>query len=456
MTRIGFNMPPGRQDVPHGGEPAGEEPLQQGADPGQLRGPGGGAGAADGGRPRCTATGWTPWASSAPSCRRGSTSWARGCAPAGTAARRGWPRSRTAGLDPKELIVTDFTPEWTGKTTATGYLGGTWAMANKATKAPDEAVRGAPLPHQPGAQPGHRGGHLHRRLAQVPGQVRRGPGPGAAPLLRGPGAGPGRLPQITEIDDIRNNVRVQLGEALEQKTSVKEALANMVSYANTKLATQWLAPRPHPVRGPGCCSSPAPAGRIGTFYRRWLHESGQVGRGDPGSGRLRLVDVRPPEDVPAGGRGARRAGGGRPGRPGGGAPGWWPGRTAVLHLAGGPQPAGGLLRLPPRPQRQGPVQRAPRRPSRRGVRRVILCSSINAVNGYPRRPPGPGLATSPSRATSTGRPRPSRRPSAGAFVTAAPRLLGHRGAHRRGAPPRPDAGPPGPGRAERGHGAARG
>jgi ABC-type glycerol-3-phosphate transport system substrate-binding protein len=37
---------------------------------------------------------------------------------------------RPAGLDPKELIVTDFTPEWTGKTTATGYLGGTWAMAN--------------------------------------------------------------------------------------------------------------------------------------------------------------------------------------------------------------------------------------------------------------------------------------------------------------------------------------
>ena len=37
------------------------------------------------------------WASSAPSCRRGSTSWARGCAPAGTAARRGWPRSAPRG-----------------------------------------------------------------------------------------------------------------------------------------------------------------------------------------------------------------------------------------------------------------------------------------------------------------------------------------------------------------------
>jgi hypothetical protein len=44
------------------------------------------------------------------------------------------------------------------------------------------------------------------------------------------------LPQITEIDDIRNNVRTQMLEAIDQKKSVKEALANMVQYANTKLA----------------------------------------------------------------------------------------------------------------------------------------------------------------------------------------------------------------------------
>ena len=41
------------------------------------------------------------------------------------------------------------------------------------------------------------------------------------------------------------------------------------------------------------------SGRIGTFYRRWLHEGGQVGPGD-GQWTLRLVDVRPPEDVPPG------------------------------------------------------------------------------------------------------------------------------------------------------------
>ena len=45
------------------------------------------------------------------------------------------------------------------------------------------------------------------------------------------------LPQITEIDDIRTNVRTQMTDAIDQKKSVKEALANMVQYANTKLAT---------------------------------------------------------------------------------------------------------------------------------------------------------------------------------------------------------------------------
>ena len=144
---------------------------------------------------------------------------------------------RTQRLDPKELIVTDFTPEWTGKTTATGYLGGTWAMANKATKVPDEAVRGAALPDHPGAQPGHRRGHLHRRLAQVPGQVRPWPRTRCMRPYYEALDKAWSLPQITEIDDIRNNVRTQLGEALEQKKSVKEALANMVSYANTKLAS---------------------------------------------------------------------------------------------------------------------------------------------------------------------------------------------------------------------------
>jgi NAD+ dependent glucose-6-phosphate dehydrogenase len=123
------------------------------------------------------------------------------------------------------------------------------------------------------------------------------------------------------------------------------------------------------------------SGRIGTFYRRWLHEGGQVGRCDRQL-TLRLVDVRPPEGVPAGDEVlagpeeadladpevARRA---------------VAGATAVLHLAADPSPRadfyGSLLDRnvkAPYNVLQAAVEA--------GVRRVILCSSINAVNGYPR------------------------------------------------------------------------
>jgi nucleoside-diphosphate-sugar epimerase len=123
------------------------------------------------------------------------------------------------------------------------------------------------------------------------------------------------------------------------------------------------------------------SGRIGTFYRRWLHEGGQVGQGDR-QWTLRLVDVRPPEDVPAGDEVlagpeeadladlevARQA---------------VAGATAVLHLAADPSPRadfyGSLLDRnvkAPYNVLQAAVEAQ--------ARRVILCSSINAVNGYPR------------------------------------------------------------------------
>jgi ABC-type glycerol-3-phosphate transport system substrate-binding protein len=141
-----------------------------------------------------------------------------------------------AGLDPKELIVTDFTPEWTGKTTATGYLGGTWAMANKATKVPDEAVQVLLFLSSPehNLAIGEATYTVVSRKSQDKSAVAQDPvmRPYYEALERA-----WSLPQITEIDDIRNNVRVQLGEALEQKMSVKEALGNMISYANTKLAS---------------------------------------------------------------------------------------------------------------------------------------------------------------------------------------------------------------------------
>ena len=123
------------------------------------------------------------------------------------------------------------------------------------------------------------------------------------------------------------------------------------------------------------------AGRVGSFYRRWLHESGQVGDGE-GQWRLRLVDVRQPEDVAAGDEViageseanlaeldvARTA---------------VAGAHAVVHLAADPSPKadfyGSLLDRnvkAPYNVLHASVEA--------GVKRAILASSINAVNGHPK------------------------------------------------------------------------
>jgi NAD+ dependent glucose-6-phosphate dehydrogenase len=121
------------------------------------------------------------------------------------------------------------------------------------------------------------------------------------------------------------------------------------------------------------------AGRIGTYYRCWLHDTGQVGDG-PTQWALRLTDVRPPQDVAPGDEllageehdladleVARRL---------------VTGAHAVVHLAADPSPRadfyGSLLdRNVKAPYNilQACVER--------GAQRAILCSSINAVNGYP-------------------------------------------------------------------------
>ncbi len=105
---------------------------------------------------------------------------------------------RQSNLDPQQLLVSDFTPEWTGKTTATGYLGGTWVLVAKQNKDADAALDLQPVPGQ--LRPAdRRGGDLLRRPApQVGGQVGPPEGPPAADVLRGRGEGlhRPRAPQV--------------------------------------------------------------------------------------------------------------------------------------------------------------------------------------------------------------------------------------------------------------------
>jgi nucleoside-diphosphate-sugar epimerase len=122
------------------------------------------------------------------------------------------------------------------------------------------------------------------------------------------------------------------------------------------------------------------AGRIGSFYRRWLHEHEAAGDG-PGRWRLRLTDVRPipdvaeGDDVVAGGAAAdladlevaRRV---------------VAGAHSVVHLAADPSPRadfyGSLL-----DRNVKAPYNVLHAAAEAGVKRVIVCSSINAVNGYP-------------------------------------------------------------------------
>lgn len=122
------------------------------------------------------------------------------------------------------------------------------------------------------------------------------------------------------------------------------------------------------------------AGRIGTFYRRHLKESGLLGSG-PDQWRLRLVDVRQPQDtdehdeVIAGEREGNLAELAVAQRIAAGA-------HSILHLAADPSPSADFYAslLDRNIKATYNVLHAAREA---GVKRVVFASSVNAINGYP-------------------------------------------------------------------------
>ncbi len=122
------------------------------------------------------------------------------------------------------------------------------------------------------------------------------------------------------------------------------------------------------------------AGRIGSFYRRHLREAGALGSG-AGQWRLRLVDVKPPQETApqdevlageAEGNLAdldvdRRA---------------VSGAHSVLHLAADPSPrADFYASLLDRNVKA--TYNVLHVAAETGVRRVVFASSVNAIGGYP-------------------------------------------------------------------------
>jgi multiple sugar transport system substrate-binding protein len=152
-----------------------------------------------------------------------------------------WNNSQTivgiqkAGLPAKDLVVTDFTPEYGGKTAATGYLGGTWVAANKDTKAPDESIDFllylAGLDHQ-------------LNVAQATTSTPARKSAEKSPLVQDPVLRPfyealataWSVPQHPKFQQIRVKITALQDAALKQEKSVKEAVADMIGQTNTLIA----------------------------------------------------------------------------------------------------------------------------------------------------------------------------------------------------------------------------
>ncbi|HEV2126170.1 MAG TPA: hypothetical protein VGW38_25725, partial [Chloroflexota bacterium] len=145
--------------------------------------------------------------------------------------------ARQANLDPQQIFVSDYTPEWTGKTTATGYLGGTWVLAGKENKDVDASL------------------DLLLFLAsydQIIGvaEIFSGVPPRKSadtkwaplkdPLLRAFFDAEEKaytVPGHPKFELIRVKAREVMGQALKQEKSVKEAVADLAAFTNSTLAS---------------------------------------------------------------------------------------------------------------------------------------------------------------------------------------------------------------------------
>jgi ABC-type glycerol-3-phosphate transport system substrate-binding protein len=143
---------------------------------------------------------------------------------------------RQANLDPQQMMVSDFTPEWTGKTTATGYLGGTWVLAAKQNRDVEASVDLllflASYDHLIG---------VAERFAGVPPRksAEKWP-PLRDPLLRTFFEAEEKaytVPGHPKFEQIRVKSREVMGQALRQQKSVKEAVAELAAFTNTTVSS---------------------------------------------------------------------------------------------------------------------------------------------------------------------------------------------------------------------------
>ena len=144
-------------------------------------------------------------------------------------------RVKAAGLDPSAALVTDFIPEFTGKTTAASYLGGTWQMASKGTKDADAAAELIAFLTGP---------DLTLAIAEAMAAVPARKSVDKAPYLQNAVMRPfyeslqygWSVPQHPRHREIETKLIEVIGDATQQGKSVPQALADAAAFANGLLA----------------------------------------------------------------------------------------------------------------------------------------------------------------------------------------------------------------------------
>jgi multiple sugar transport system substrate-binding protein len=144
---------------------------------------------------------------------------------------------RQANVDPQAILVSDFTPEWTGKTTATGYLGGTWVLAAKQNKDLDSAVDLVLFLTSYDVLI-----NVAEIFSGVPPRKSADNkwAPLRDPLLRAYYEAEEKaytVPGHPKFELIRVKSREVMGQALQQQRSVKEAVADLVAFTNTTVTS---------------------------------------------------------------------------------------------------------------------------------------------------------------------------------------------------------------------------
>jgi multiple sugar transport system substrate-binding protein len=142
---------------------------------------------------------------------------------------------KRSGMDPDQMLVSDFTPEFTGKPTAASYLGGTWQMIAKDTKERDAAVEWLAYTTSP---------EMGLQIAEATTTVPTRKSQDKAAYLQSPLLRPyyeslqfgASVPAHPRHREIENKLTEIIGDATNQRKGVSQALADAAAFANGLLA----------------------------------------------------------------------------------------------------------------------------------------------------------------------------------------------------------------------------